>query len=51
MSASTFVNTIQLDYDTFKRETLEAIEHVRRHAPPPGAGAPSAAPPARRAHA
>jgi AhpD family alkylhydroperoxidase len=46
MSASTFVNSIQLDYDAFKRETLEAIEHVRQHAPPPSAGSP-----ARRAHA
>src|SRR5512137_389648 len=46
MSASTFVNSIQLDYDSFRRETLEAIEHVRRHAPPPAAGAP-----AKRAHA
>jgi AhpD family alkylhydroperoxidase len=29
MSASTFVNTVQVDYDDFRRETLEAIAHVR----------------------
>lgn len=35
MSASTFVNGMQVDYDVFRRETLDAIEHVRRHAPQP----------------
>ncbi|MGA8893213.1 MAG: hypothetical protein WB493_16755 [Anaeromyxobacteraceae bacterium] len=38
MRASTFANSIRLDHDHFERETLEAIEHVRRHAPPPSAG-------------
>jgi AhpD family alkylhydroperoxidase len=33
MSASTFLNAIQTDYDTFRHETLEAIEFVRRQAP------------------
>ncbi len=33
MSASTFVNAMQIDYDDFRRETLEAIAYVRRHAP------------------
>ena len=30
MSASTFVNTMQVDYEDFRRETLDAIAHVRR---------------------
>src|SRR5215208_5453156 len=34
MSASTFVNTIQLDYETFRQETLDAIAYVRGHAQP-----------------
>ena len=33
MGASTFVNTIQTDYDTFRNETLEAIAYVRGHTP------------------
>src|SRR5512132_3520100 len=33
MGASTFLNAIQTDYDTFRRETLEAIEFVRRQPP------------------
>jgi len=33
MGASTFLNAIQTDYDTFRSETLEAIEFVRRQAP------------------
>ena len=33
MGASTFLNSIQTDYDQFKRETLEAIEYVRRQSP------------------
>ncbi len=33
MGASTFLNSIQIDYDQFKRETLEAIEYVRRQSP------------------
>jgi AhpD family alkylhydroperoxidase len=32
MAASTFVNAMQVDYDTFRRETLEAIAYVRGHA-------------------
>jgi AhpD family alkylhydroperoxidase len=39
MSASTFLNTVQTDYDTFRRETLEAIAYVRGHtAPQKGTG-------------
>jgi AhpD family alkylhydroperoxidase len=33
MSASTFVNAIQIDYDTFRRETLDAVAWVRAHNP------------------
>lgn len=33
MGASTFLNSIQADYDTFRKETLEAIAYVRGHAP------------------
>lgn len=33
MGASTFLNTIQADYDTFRRETLDAIAYVRGHTP------------------
>jgi len=33
MAASTFVNAIQTDYDTFRRETLDAIAYVRSHMP------------------
>ena len=33
MGASTFLNTIQTDYDTFRNETLEAIAYVRGHTP------------------
>ncbi len=33
MGASTFLNTIQTDYDQFRRETLEAIEYVRTQSP------------------
>jgi AhpD family alkylhydroperoxidase len=35
MGASTFLNAIQVDYDTFRKETLEAIAYVRGHAPQP----------------
>jgi AhpD family alkylhydroperoxidase len=31
MGASTFLNTMQIDYDTFRRETLDAIAYVRGH--------------------
>jgi len=33
MYASTFVNAIQTDYDTFRRETLDMIAYVRQHQP------------------
>jgi AhpD family alkylhydroperoxidase len=32
MMASTFLNAQQSDYDTFKRETLDAIQYVKQHA-------------------
>jgi AhpD family alkylhydroperoxidase len=38
MGASTFLNAIQTDYDTFRRETLDAIQYVRGHLPPQTAG-------------
>ena len=31
MAASTFVNAMQVDYDTFRRETMDAIAYVRGH--------------------
>jgi AhpD family alkylhydroperoxidase len=33
MSASTFVNAMQTDYDTFQRETLDAVAWVKAHTP------------------
>jgi AhpD family alkylhydroperoxidase len=33
MGASTFLNAIQTDYDTFRKETLDAVEYVRSHTP------------------
>ncbi len=33
MAASTFLNAQQVDYDTFRRETLEMIAYARSHAP------------------
>jgi len=33
MGASTFLNAMQTDYDTFRRETLDAVAYVRSHAP------------------
>jgi AhpD family alkylhydroperoxidase len=33
MSASTFVNTMEIDYEVFRRETLDAIAYVRRQMP------------------
>ncbi len=33
MGASTFLNAIQTDYETFRQETLDAISYVRTHAP------------------
>ncbi len=47
MGASTFLNTIQTDYDTFRRETLEAISYVRSQSPQPQQGTSSGT----RAHA
>jgi AhpD family alkylhydroperoxidase len=32
MAASTFVNAMQVDYDTFRKETLDAIAYVRSQA-------------------
>lgn len=46
MAASTFVNSMQIDYDTFRRETLDAIAFVRSHS-----GETKASRPASRAHA
>jgi len=37
MGASTFLNSMQVDYDTFRRETLDAINYVRTHTPQAGA--------------
>jgi AhpD family alkylhydroperoxidase len=40
MGASTFLNAQQVDYDQFRKETLDAIAYVReqqRNAPPPSA--------------
>ncbi len=34
MGASTFLNSMQIDYDGFRRETLDAISYVRSHMPP-----------------
>jgi AhpD family alkylhydroperoxidase len=31
MYASTFVNAVQVDYDQFRRETLDVIAYVRQH--------------------
>ncbi len=41
MSASTFLNAVQTDYDEFRRETLDAIRYVRSQSPQlqQGAGA------------
>jgi len=33
MSASTFLNAMQVDYESFRRETLDAISWVRDHMP------------------
>jgi len=46
MSASTFVNSMQIDYDNFRRETLDAIAYVKGHMPSAQASASS-----KRAHA
>ncbi len=46
MGASTFVNAMQIDYDTFRRETLDAVNYVRTHTPQAGPTQPGS-----RAHA
>ncbi len=33
MAASTFLNAMQVDYDAFRTETMDAIAYVRGHAP------------------
>lgn len=33
MAASTFVNAMQTDYESFRKETLDAIAYVKRQAP------------------
>jgi len=33
MAGSTFLNAQQVDYDTFRRETLDAVAYARAHAP------------------
>ncbi|HEX9051763.1 MAG TPA: carboxymuconolactone decarboxylase family protein [Anaeromyxobacter sp.] len=48
MGASTFLNSVQTDYDQFRRETLEAIQYVRKHSPELQQGGPSSG---SRAHA
>jgi AhpD family alkylhydroperoxidase len=44
MAASTFLNAQQIDYDTFRRETLDMIAYARTH---PAAGAQAQATQAR----
>ena len=43
MAASTFLNAQQVDYDQFRKETLDAIKYAREHTQEtgrsPGAGA------------
>jgi len=46
MAASTFVNSMQIDYENFRRETLDAIAYVKGHMPAAQASASST-----RAHA
>jgi len=41
MSASTFLNAMQTDYDTFRKETLDAIAYVRTQTPQTQAQKPS----------
>ncbi len=48
MAASTFLNSMQTDYDTFQRETLDAIAYVRGHV---GAQAVAASQPTPGVHA
>jgi AhpD family alkylhydroperoxidase len=44
MSGSTFLNAMQVDYDTFRRETLDAVAYVRSHAPQAKAAQTAGAP-------
>jgi hypothetical protein len=37
MAGSTFLNAQQVDYDEFRRETLDAVAYARAHAPQPPA--------------
>jgi AhpD family alkylhydroperoxidase len=46
MGASTFLNSMQVDYETFRQETLQMVAYVRNNAPQT-----SAARPATQAHA
>jgi len=50
MAASTFLNAQQIDYDEFRKETLEAVAYARAHAQQSGAG-PQAATSGTSAHA
>lgn len=40
MNASTFLNAMHVDYDEFRRETLDMIAYVRKHQPQAKAGKP-----------
>jgi AhpD family alkylhydroperoxidase len=45
MYASTFLNALQVDYDQFRRETIDMIAYARQHQPPAKSGRqPHAAP-------
>lgn len=41
MGASTFLNSMQVDYDTFHKETLDAISYIRSHSAGAAAQQPS----------
>lgn len=41
MLASTFLNAQQIDYEEFKRETLDVVRYVKQQQPPPGDGKPA----------
>jgi len=43
MAASTFVNAMQVDYETFRQETMDAISYARSHMPPQQASSSSRA--------
>lgn len=38
MGASTFLNAMQTDHETFRKETLEIVDYVRRQTPRPVEG-------------